>query len=155
MDDLCSVWNSQRTSGPRPANIWSGRENLSPLGLGVLHFLVANRNSQNNHWPKKLVYYRKWQCEHFLTEIDEKDTKVSLFYLIHLANSNSHENRTFSRDLCFFDEFLTRLLHIVSQKNSQNNPTLKKFAYRKRRHTYYLIQIEVKVSSYYLMYSSK
>ena len=34
-----SVGNLQRTGGLRPANIWSGLENLSPLGSGVLHFL--------------------------------------------------------------------------------------------------------------------
>ena len=39
---------------------------------------------------------------YFLIEIDEKDTKLSLFYLMHPANSNSHENRVFSRDLSAF-----------------------------------------------------
>ena len=42
-------------------------------------FLVANRNSQNNHRLKKFVYYRKRQC--FLIEIDEKkhETELTLF----------------------------------------------------------------------------
>ena len=39
---------------------------------------------------------------YFLIEIDEKGTKLSLFYLMHPANSNSHENRIFSRDLSAF-----------------------------------------------------
>ena len=42
--------------------------------------------------------------------------KVSLFYLIHPANSNSRENWVSSRDFSFFFvEFLSPLLHIVSQ----------------------------------------
>ena len=36
---------------------------------------------------------------YILIEIDEKDTKVSLLYLMHPANCNSHEKRVFSRDL--------------------------------------------------------
>ena len=39
---------------------------------------------------------------YFLIEIDEKDTKLSLFYLMHPANSNSHKNRVFSQDLSAF-----------------------------------------------------
>ena len=38
---------------------------------------------------------------YFLIEIDEKDTKL-LFYLMHQANSNSHENMVFSRDRSAF-----------------------------------------------------
>ena len=42
--------------------------------------------------------------------------KVSLFYLIHPANSNSRENSgILTRFPCFMSIFLTRLLHIVSQ----------------------------------------
>ena len=42
--------------------------------------------------------------------------KVSLFYLIHPANSNSHENSgILMRFPCFMSIFLIRLLHIVSQ----------------------------------------
>ena len=62
-------------------------------------FLVASGNSQNNHSPKKFIYYQKRQREHFLIEIDEKDTKVSLFYLMHPAYSKYRENRVFSQDL--------------------------------------------------------
>ena len=41
---------------------------------------------------KKFVYYRKRRRTYFLIEIGKKDMKVSLFYLIHPANSNSREN---------------------------------------------------------------
>ena len=42
--------------------------------------------------------------------------KVSLFYLIHPANSNSREiSGILTRLPCFMSNFLTRLLHIVSQ----------------------------------------
>ena len=39
---------------------------------------------------------------YFLIEIDEKDKKVSLFYLMHPANSNSHKKRVFTGDLSAF-----------------------------------------------------
>ena len=42
--------------------------------------------------------------------------KVSLFYLIHPDYTNSRENWVFSRHFsAFCGEFLSRLLHVVSQ----------------------------------------
>ena len=39
---------------------------------------------------------------YFLIEIDEKDKKVSLFYLMHPANSNSHKEKGIhGRSQCF------------------------------------------------------
>ena len=50
----------------------------------------------------------------FRIEMGEKDMEVSLFYLIHPANSNSHKNSgILTRFQCFLFEFLTRLLHRV------------------------------------------
>ena len=39
---------------------------------------------------------------YFLIEIDEKHMKLSLFYLMHPANSNSHENRVFPQNIGYF-----------------------------------------------------
>ena len=42
---------------------------------------------------------------YFLIEIGEKDMKVGLFYLIHPANSNSHENFILVIFQCFLSNF--------------------------------------------------
>ena len=42
---------------------------------------------------------------YFLIEIDEKGTKLSLFYMMHSANSNSHENRVFIDLSAFLSNF--------------------------------------------------
>ena len=70
-----------------------------------------NKIVQQYHPLKKLIYYRKRRHTYFLTEIGEKDIKVSFFFfLIHPANSNLREISV------LFLEFLGRLLHIVSDK---------------------------------------
>ena len=64
------------------------------------------RNSRNNYWPKKFVCYRKRRRTYFPIEIGEKDMKVSVFYLIHPANSNSCENSgILTRFPCFMYNF--------------------------------------------------
>ena len=50
--------------------------------------------------------YRNRQRTYFLIEIGEKDMKVSLFYLIHPTNSNSHENSGILTGFpCFMSNF--------------------------------------------------
>ena len=62
----------------------------------------------------------------------------------------------YSREISvLFVEFLTRLLYIVLQKKQSKQPH--NVYYRKRQHTYNLIEIDekdAKVSLFYLMYSS-
>ena len=53
---------------------------------------ALSQNTQNNQLPKKFVCYRKRRHTDFLIEIGEKDTKLSSFYLMNPANSNSREN---------------------------------------------------------------
>ena len=62
-------------------------------------FLVASQNSRNNHLPEKFNQYRKRRRTYLVIEIDENDTKVSLFYLMHPVNSKSLVRIGYSREI--------------------------------------------------------
>ena len=77
MCDLCG--------GPRPTNIWSGQENLSPLGPGVLRIFLVARLNQSKQSKQPLTEEIRLLSEamkyiYFLIEIDEKDTKSLILY---------------------------------------------------------------------------
>ena len=79
--------------------------------------------------------------------------KVSLFYLIHPASSNSRENWVFSQDFsAFFVEFLSRLLHVVSQAKLSRHLLTKEIRLLSEETKYIFVQRkEQKCSLFYLM----
>ena len=86
--------------------------------------------------------------------------KVSLFYLIHPANSNSCKNWVSSRDfnVSFFVECLSPLLHIVSPVKQSKQLLTKKIRILLEETKYLFVQRkELKCNLFYLMnpYNSK
>ena len=66
---------------------------------------------------------------YFLIEICEKDMKMSLFYLIHPADSNLHENSgVLTRSPCFMSMFFfySPILHIFLQAKQSKQLLTKK-----------------------------